>query len=344
MRRPRVRGSGPPARPARPTSGDDARRRAARPAARLAARPAARPGLGPRRLDGRVPALDVPGGGALSTGSATGSAAGSDGLGDGLDVAFDGLLIDRRLGVPGDLVARRSVRRPGSSPRGRAGPAPRVRARRECGSARRLGRGDREGDGAGDGGRERHQGDLDLDLGLLLGRVDQSRLEPLQAAARVDRLRLLLGLRLLRLLADRAHDDGLPARRRLTVQLVDRSGGLRAVGRGAAGAERRGRCDPRTDQGVPLDRGRCDGGRRHPARGAGGGEESAVMSSVPAVSPCSVDCCSWCASHRPNRSFDVASWRWGSAAMSKRYGGARPRVTGLPKVVPTVAARATGIG
>ena len=191
----------------------------------------------------------------------------------------------------------------------------------------------RERDGAGDGRGEQDLRDLDLDLGLR--RVDQSRLEPLQPAARVDGLGNLLGLRLLRLLADRAHDDGLPARRRLTVQVVAGSGLLRRVRCGLADAEGRGRCDPRSDHRVPLDRRGRDSGRRQPARGARGPAPSpGCPRPTPSCSPCSAVCCSlWCASQRPNRSFDGASWRWGSAAMSERYGDTSRRVTALPKVV-----------
>ncbi len=92
-----------------------------------------------------------------------------------------------------------------------------------------------------------------------------------RALSRCSRLRVstglgLLGLRLLRLLADRAHDDGLPALRRLTVQLVRGSRALRRVGCAAADAKGRRRCDPRSDERVPLDRRGRDSGRRQPAR------------------------------------------------------------------------------
>ena len=70
----------------------------------------------------------------------------------------------------------------------------------------------------------------------------------------------------------------------------------------------------------------------------GSRREAEGVSEVPSVdsgcSPGSPDCCSlWCASQRPNRSFDCASWCWGSAAMPKRYGDTTPRVTALAKVV-----------
>ncbi len=209
-------------------------------------------------------------GGATSSGSRRRLADVLDGLLDGLfDEEFDGLLLDPGLGVLGDLPldggyggANRLLegargRRRGCV--GRGGP------RRQ----RRLGRGDRERDGAGHGRGEQDLRNLDLDLGL--HRVDQSRLEPLQPAARVDGLGNLLGLRLLRLLADRAHDDGFPALRRLTVQVVAGPGLLRRVRCGLADAEGRGRCDPRSDHRIPLDRRGGDSGCRQPAGGTGGG-------------------------------------------------------------------------
>ena len=221
------------------------------------------------------------------------------------------------LGVPGGRPldgGYRGANRLLEGARGRCG----GRGRRSASAVgkRRLGRGDRERDGAGHGRGERDLRGLDLGLGL--HRVDQSRLEPLQPAARVDRLGDLLGLRLLRLLADRAHDDGLPARRRLTVQLVARvrsfCGALAAA---LADAEGRGRCDPRSDQRVPLDRRGRDSGRRQPARQHA---EAGAVSEVPSAdSVCSP------ARRRPAaRCGARASGRTGRSTTPRGAGGRQP--------------------
>ena len=205
-------------------------------------------GLGSGIDPGLVTTLGVPGAGHLDR-PGDGRLDGlGNGLGNGrLDGFGNGRLVDPRLGVPGDLSLD-------GGHRGRDGllEGERDRRRRSGGRGRSrgsgrqwwLGGGDRQRDGAGDGRSERDQRDLGLDLDLGRRRVDQSRLEPLQAATRVGRLRHLLGLRLLGLLADRAHDDRLPARGRLAVQLVAGPGGE------ALGADRR---TPKVDGGAIRD-------------------------------------------------------------------------------------------
>ena len=68
-------------------------------------------------------------------------------------------------------------------------------------------------------------------------------------------------------------------------------------------------------------------GSRRAGRGVGSG--SGVPSAASVASSCSTDrCSSWCASQRPNRSSDEASWRLGVGAMSskvRRLGPPRDR-------------------